>query len=465
VTTANPRGASRREIEVLALVRARLSNADIAGRLHLSVRTVENHVSSLLRKYGVADRHALAEVAAQVAAGVPEPGRLAGAPATLTRFIGRDLERALLLGALRDGRLVTLHGPGGVGKTRLAVEVAQAAGSSFPSRRTLIDLIPIREGYLARAVAAALGMSERPGESLEDAIAARAGDGRFLLILDNCEHVIDTAAAFTERLLSACPAIRILATSRERLGIRGERTVRLAPLPLGSDAEIMFTDRAWVADPEFAADPATVAEICARLDGLPLAIELAAARIPALGVGGVLAGLDDSLRLLAGGRGTDERHHSLRAVIGWSYDLLDNEERSFFRHLAVFAGTFALNAAVAVTSAGGRPKAADLLGRLVDKSLVVHQRGTPGRWRLLDTMRAFATDRLRAGGEEARARERHRAWFAAHATDLDQRIGGQWRDELDAIGRDLRAWHSAATSNHRPAPTLATSGRPSRTVA
>src|SRR5262249_27349062 len=129
VTTANPRSASRRELDVLALIGARLSNAEIAGRLQLSVRTVENHVSSLLRKYGVADRRALAEVAAQVAAGVPDPGRLAGAPATLTRFIGRDLDRAMLLGALRDWRLVTLHGPGGVGKTRLAVEVAQATGS------------------------------------------------------------------------------------------------------------------------------------------------------------------------------------------------------------------------------------------------------------------------------------------------------------------------------------------------
>jgi predicted ATPase/DNA-binding CsgD family transcriptional regulator len=439
VTTANPLGVSRREIEVLALVGARLSNADIAGRLHLSVRTVENHVSSLLRKYGVADRRALAEVAAQVAVGVAEPGRLAGAPATLTRFIGRDFERTLLLGALRDGRLVTLHGPGGVGKTRLAVEVARAAGSLFPSGRMFIDLIPVREGYVAQALAAALGVSERPRESLEEAIVARIGDGRFLLILDNCEHVIDAAAGFAERLLSVSPGVRILATSRERLGIRGERTVRLGPLPLGSDAEILFGDRASLADPEFAADPAAVAEICARLDGLPLAIELAAARISALGVGGVLAGLGDSLRLLAGGRGTDERHHSLRAVIGWSYDLLDDEERGFFRHLAVFAGAFALDAASAVTLAGGRGTAADLLGRLVDKSLLVHQRATPDRWRLLETVRAFAAERLRADGEEAQARERHRAWFAAYAAELERRIGGQWRDEFDVVACDLRA--------------------------
>jgi len=423
VTTAKPRDASRREIEVLALVGARLSNAEIAGRLHLSVRTVENHVSSLLRTYGVLDRRALAEVAVQVAAGVAEPGRLARAPAELTRFIGRDAERDLLAGALRDGRLVTLHGPGGAGKTRLAVEVARAAGS-FPSGRVFIDLVPVREGHVAQAVAAALGASERPGDPLEDAVAARLGDSRSLLVLDNCEHVIDAAADLAERLLSACPGVRILATSRERLGVRGERTVRLAPLPLASDAEILFADRASVADPGFAADPMTVAEICARLDGLPLAIELAAVRTAALGAGGVLAGLDDRLRLVAGGRGTDERHHSLSTAIGWSYDLLDDEERSFFRQLAVFAGTFALDAAVAVASAGDRGKVADLLGRLVDKSLVVRQRGEPGTWRLLDTVRAFAADRLRAGGEETQARQRQLAWFAACGLPgCDDRVG------------------------------------------
>ena len=439
MTAVSPRGASRREAEVLALVGARLPNAEIAGLLHLSVRTVENHVSSLLRKYGVADRRALAEVANQVAAGVAEPGRLAGAPVPLTRFIGRDRERDLLLAALREGRLVTLHGPGGVGKTRLAVEVAWAARSSFPSGAMFVDLIPVRDGYVAQAVAAMLGVIESPREGLEGAIAVQIGEGRLLVVLDNCEHVVDAAAVFAERVLSACPGVRILATSRERLGVRGERTVRLAPLPLGSDAEILFGDRAWVADPEFAADPAAVAQICARLDGMPLAIELAAARTAALGIGGVLAGLDDCLGLLAGGRGADARHQSLRAVIGWSYDLLDDDERRFFRQLAVFAGTFTLDAALAVTAADGPGRAADLLGRLVDKSLVVHQGGTPGTWRLLDTVRAFATERLRADGEEASARARHLGWFAAHAVNLEQRIGSRWRDDFDVAAGDLRA--------------------------
>jgi predicted ATPase len=328
-----------------------------------------------------------------------------------------------------------------VGKTRLAVEVARAAGSLFPSGRVFVDLVPVRGGYVAQAAAAALGVSERPREGLEEAIAARVGEGRFLLVLDACEHVIDAAAAFAERLLSACPGVRVLATSRERLGVRGERTVRLAPLPLGSDAEILFTDRAVVAGPGFVADPAAVAEVCARLDGLPLAIELAAARTAALGAGGVLAGLDDCLGLLAGGRGADERHRSLRAVIGWSYDLLDDEERRFFRQLAVFAGAFTLDAALAVTTAGGRGKAADLLGRLADKSLVVHECGTPGVWRLLDTVRAFATDRLRAAGEETRARQRHLGWFAAHAADLDQQTSGEWRDDFDVAARNNRVGH------------------------
>ena len=432
---------------MLALIGARLPNADIAAKLHLSVRTVENHVSSLLRKHGVTDRRALAELAVQVGTGAG-PGRLVGVPATLTTFIGRDSERDTILTALGTGRLVTLQGPGGVGKTRLAAVIGEAAGPAFPSGGAFVDLVPVRDGYVAQAVAAALDVTERPLQSLEDAIAERLGDGRCLLILDNCEHVIDAAAAFAERLLSACPGTRILATSRERLGIPGERTVHLAPLPLGADAELLFRDRAAAAYPDFAIDPAAVAEICARLDGIPLAIELAAARSDALGASGLLAALDDTLRLLAGRRGAAERHRSLGAVIGWSYDLLDSEERRLFRRLAVFAGAFDLDSVLAVTGAGGRGAVADLLGRLADKSLVARQKGALGSWRLLETVRAFAADQLRDSGEESEAQLRHLGWAAAGAADLESRIGGQWRDDFDRVADDLRA----ALANCPPGP-------------
>jgi predicted ATPase/DNA-binding CsgD family transcriptional regulator len=440
-------GATRRETEVLALVGAHQSNADIAAKLHLSVRTVENHVSSLLRKYGVADRRALAELAAQVRAGTPEPGRVVGVPATLTTFIGRDTERDAILSALGQGRLVTLQGPGGVGKTRLAAVIAAAAGPSFPSGGAFVDLVPVRDGYVAQAVAAVLGVTERPQQSLADAIVERLGDGRSLLILDNCEHVIDAVAAFAEHLLSACPGTRILATSRERLGLPGERVVRLAPLPLGTDAEVLFTDRATAADPGFATDPATVAEICARLDGIPLAIELAAARSAALGTAGLLAALDDTLRSLAGGRGLDQRHRSLRSVLGWSYDLLDTEERQLFRSLAVFAGTFDLDAATAVT-AGDRGTVADLLGRLVDKSLLTPQREVLSGWRMLETVRAFAAEALRASAEDTELRQRHLRWAAARAVELADRRDDGWRDVFDGVADDLRV----ALANSPPDP-------------
>jgi predicted ATPase len=274
-------------------------------------------------------------------------------------------------------------------------------------------------------VAAALGAAEGPQQPLDAAIAGRLARGRSLLVLDNCEHVVDAAAGFVERLLAACPTVSVLATSRERLAVPGERVVAVGPLPLGSDAERLFADRASAP-----VDPAAVADLCARLDGLPLAIELAAARSAALGAPGLLTGLGDYLRLLAGGRGTEVRHRSLRAVIGWSHDLLDGEERDLFRRLAVFAGGFDVAAAAAV---GGvePPVAADVLGRLVDKSLVVHEQG---RWRLLATIRAVAADKLRESGETGQIRQRYRLWAADRAAAL---VGAD-RAEVDLVLDDLR---------------------------
>ncbi|WP_211328633.1 ATP-binding protein [Thermomonospora umbrina] len=430
---------SAREAEVLALLGLRLSNAQMARRLHVSVRTIEGHVSSLLRKYGVAGRGALADLAETVGDGAPLPlGRLAGLPRARTSFIGRAAERDAVLTALRDGRLVTLLGPGGVGKTRLAIVVCEDAGPLFPLGGAFVDLAPVGAGFVAQAAAEALGVSERPQQPLEDTIAERLARGRSLLVLDNCEHVLDAAADFAERILSACPDTTILATGRERLSLPGEQVLHIGPLPLDSDAERLFTERALAADPAAAADPAVVADLCARLDGLPLAIELAAARSAALGASGLLTALGDYLRLLAGGRGPAIRHRSLRAVIGWSHDLLDEEERVLWRRLSAFTGPFdmaAVSAVCDVDPAAG----ADVLGRLVDKSLVMHLRGPVSRWRMLATIRACAAERLDLSGERAEVRHRHLAWAAATAAALEGTGDGGSGEDFDTVAAELRA--------------------------
>jgi predicted ATPase/DNA-binding CsgD family transcriptional regulator len=426
---------SEREAEVLAALGARLSNAQIANQLHISVRTVESHVSSLLRKHRAADRWGLAELARS---GAREPGRIAGLRASGTTFVGRGAERAAVLAAIEEARLVTLLGPGGVGKTRLAAVVAEESVALFPSGGAFVDLVPVRDGFVARAVATALGVTEGSHQPLAEAVAARLGTGRWLLVLDNCEHVIDEAAGFAERILAACPGTRVLVTSRERLGVPGERSVPISPLPLGADAERLFRDRALAADPQFVAEPAVIAELCARLDGLPLAIELAAARGASLGATGLLAALEDALRLLSGGRGGEERHRSLYAVLTWSFDLLSEEEQTLFRRLGVFVGTFDMDAAAAV--GGDRASVADLLGRLADKSLVVHVRGRVSRWRLLETVRAFALAQLAAAGEEDKTRARHLHWAADAAGTTEGRLSDPaWREDFDAMAADLRA--------------------------
>ncbi|MBO0870848.1 MAG: hypothetical protein J2P15_20020, partial [Micromonosporaceae bacterium] len=363
---------SEREAEILQALRDRLTNAEIAKKYFISVRTVETHVSNLLRKYGVADRRALAAVAL---AGTPAPAGgsgFRGLPVARTPLIGRGRELDAVSAALAGGRLVTLVGPGGVGKTRLATQVAQGAGDG-----AFIDLVPVGESFLIESVAAVLGVSESPGQPLDDAVLDHLSRGGALLVLDNCEHVINAVAGLVERVLNRCPQATVLATSREPLDVPGEQVVPLGPLRLASEAEELFAARARAADPEFSADPTVVTEICQRLDGMPLAIELAAARSASLGVAGLLAALDDQLRLLRGGRGVDERHRSLRDVIDWSYQLLDSDEQGLFRALGAFAGGFDLAAVIAVASdevgqppagrgcagATGRGAIIDLLGR------------------------------------------------------------------------------------------------------
>jgi predicted ATPase/DNA-binding CsgD family transcriptional regulator len=425
---------SRREADVLAALGDRLTNAEIAEKLFISVRTVESHVSALLRKLAVADRLALARIARERA---QAPAALAGRPIPRTSFIGRAHERDAVLTALSATRAVTLVGPGGVGKTRLAIEVS---GAADPGHGAFVDLVAVQAGFVAQSVAARLGVREGPQQPLMDAIIDHLDGRPALLVLDNCEHVVDAVAQFVDQVLRACPSTVVLSTSRQRLGLPGERTVTVGPLPLASDAERLFQERAAAASGPVG-EPAAVAEICARLDGIPLAIELAAARTASLGIDALRAALNDALRVLDGGRGHDQRHHSLRAVLDWSHHLLDADEQTLFRRLAVFSGGFDLAAAAAVAEATSA-SVADVLGRLADKSLIALDEETSSRWRMLETVRAYARTKLTASGEETGVRRRFLEWAARSAVALAGRLdrtGDPWAAEFDAIADDLRS--------------------------
>src|SRR5215813_12922029 len=278
---------SAREAEVLAMVGEHLSNAEIGARLFISVRTVESHVSSLLRKLEAPDRRALAQRAAGLArAGGSHPAPIL--PRPLTPFIGRMRERAELAEMIKVHRQVTAIGPGGVGKTRLAVAVAAQEAGEFPDGVWLVDLVPVTEpAMVAAAVADALGVGEQPGRGIDESVAAALADCHALLVLDNCEQVRDGVAPFLERLLGTCPRLTALATSRARLMVPFERVYPVPSFSLvgggDSDAVALFTNRAaavgWAPDPS---QRERIAEVCERLDGMALAIELAAARLPTL---------------------------------------------------------------------------------------------------------------------------------------------------------------------------------------
>jgi predicted ATPase len=323
----------------------------------------------------------------------------------------------------------------------------------MPFGAVFVELVSTRPGFFVQTVASVLGVTERPGQTLRDAVFARLRPGRSLLVLDNCEHLVDDAADFLSALLGETSGLFVLTTSRARIGVPSERVVPLSGLSLvapstggaaGSEAVALFFDRARTLDATFDADPAVIGELCAQLDGMPLAIELATARSAALGIAGLRAGLTDRLRLLSGGRGGDERHRSLRAVLDWSHDLLDEEERTALRRLGRFVGDFDIAAASAVT---GLPTAevADLVGRLADKSLLVHRPGG-GRWSLLETVRAYTLDKLTEAGELGEVTVRYVRWAVDSAADIENRLerAGPWRAAFDAVADDLRAALSLA---------------------
>jgi predicted ATPase/class 3 adenylate cyclase/DNA-binding CsgD family transcriptional regulator len=348
-------------------------------------------------------------------------------PVQLTSFIGRRAEIDDVRQILAADRLVTLTGAGGVGKTRLAIQVASQVAGDFDDGVWYVDLAPIADPSLVPvAMAGALGVPDQPGRSTTETLIRFVEGRRMLVVLDNCEHLLDAVAELTVALLSACPGLRLLATSREPIGVGGEVIWRVPSLSVDDEAVDLFADRARRARSDFAMtddDLHAVREICRRLDGMPLAIELAAARVRALSLEEIAGSLHDRFRLLTGGRRMAvRRQQTLHASVDWSHTLLTEAERVLFRRLAAFMGGFDLAAARAV--AGGseveRYQVLDQLTLLVDKSLVLAD-GTGGRmrYRLLETMRQYALEKLGESGEADTVRTRHRDHYTSMATLLD----------------------------------------------
>jgi predicted ATPase len=451
---------------VLALVAQHLSNAEIGARLFISVRTVETHVSSLLRKLNVPDRRALAQHTAELAQAEWSGEVAAGLRSPLTPFIGRARERAAVAEAVKLHRQVTAVGPGGVGKTRLALAVATDAAGGFGDGVWFVDLVPVTDPTLVpSAVAAALGVGEQQGRGIDESVVAALADRHALLVLDNCEHVRNGVAPFVERLLAGCPRLTVLATSRARLLVPFEQVYQVPPLSLGgdggdSDAVALFVDRAaavgWPLGPE---QHGQVAGLCRELDGVALAIELAAARLPTLGLDGLAAGLSDHLRLLVGGSRADDRHRSLRTMLDWSYALLEPADVTLLRRVSVFMAPF--TAAAAAEVAGFVPlepgAVVDGLARLAEQSLLAVVPSPSGtRYRALETIRQYGIERLAEAGDLAATRSRHLRWCLATAAALQEgtpKATGDWRARFDAAADDLRAalgW-AAGQPDHRAA--------------
>jgi predicted ATPase len=379
------------------------------------------------------------------------PGNL---PAAVTSFIGRESEVAELQAAAKAHRLVTLTGVGGVGKTRLALEVAARLVDEFPDGVWFFELAAVADPMaVPDAVAAVLGIIQQPGKSVADSIAS-ALEGRVrLLVFDNCEHVVDSVADLVEAILAAAPNVTILATSREGVGVGDEQLWRVPSLDVSSGTESaavnLFLDRAHSVVSDFSlAQPGetdAVVEICRRLDGIPLAIELAASRMASMTASEVRDRLDQRFRLLVGSRRGLERHQTLRHAVAWSYDHLEDAEKSVLERCSVFAGGFDLQSACAVMGSGDDFATLDLLDALVRKSLLVADRSS-GRTRfsMLETIRQFAEEQLVARGEASDIRTAHSRYFAGREPD----VMALWDSPRQ---REANDWLTVELSNLRSA--------------
>jgi len=375
-------------------------------------------------------------------------------PAQLTSFVGRDSELAMLIEMLGESRLITLTGVGGVGKTRLAIQAAASAIEHFPDGVWLVELAPLSDAALiTREVAAALGIPEEAGRPLIDVLIEEIHHRSMLLVLDNCEHVINEAAKLSETLLRAVDGLSIIATSREGLAVSGERLWRIPSMTRGdetADAVALFAERAALVDPSFEVtddNRDAVTQIVDRLDGIPLAIELATARLKVFGPDQIAEHLGDRFRLLTGGSRTAlPRQRTLQATMDWSYELLAEYEKTLLRRLAVFYGGFEFEAAEQVCADDqiASFEVLDLLTRLVESSLVIVESvGRATRYRLLETVRQYALDRLAESGTADEARRAHAAWFADLADQIEEAMLSpqydEWRSRLERDHDNIRA--------------------------
>ena len=452
----------------------------LTGRPEQAIAQYERLRDTLLRSLGTEPGATTRRLRDEIAAGrllqrppdsspASSDARRHNVPAPRTSFVGRERETVEVKRTLAMTRLLTLTGAGGSGKTRLALEVARDLVSAYPDGVWLVELAPLFEPALvAQEVAGALGVQGRPGQALTDTLVEALGDKEMLLVVDNCEHLVEAAAQLVDTLLDSCPRLKVLATGREPLGIPGEILWPVPPLslpgtagggsngrfttedPMRYEAVRLFVDRARLRLPDFRLtreNTGATVRVCRKLEGIPLAIELATARMGALAVEQVAQRLDVSLDVLKGASRTAEtRQQTLRATLDWSHDLLSETEQALFRRLSVFAGGWSLEAAEAVCSGGviEHGDVLDLLGGLVDKSLVVAgaRAGGAVRYRMLEPTRQYAGEKLKESGEAAETHDRHAAFFLAVAEEAEPELTGpqqgHWVERLESEHDNLR---------------------------